>query len=78
MNKKQWYELLFEDYAQKYDQECYTQGTQGECDFIEKELRCDKSLRILDIGCGTGRHSVELSRRGYQVTGIDLCAFRRI
>ena len=72
MNKKQWYELLFEDYAQKYDQECYTQGTQGECDFIEKELRCDKSLRILDVGCGTGRHSIELSKRGYRVTGIDL------
>ncbi len=69
---KQWYEELFEDYAQNYDQESFTRGTAGECDFIEKELDCNKSLRILDIGCGTGRHSIELSERGYNVTGIDL------
>jgi 2-polyprenyl-3-methyl-5-hydroxy-6-metoxy-1,4-benzoquinol methylase len=69
---KQWYESLFENYAQKYDSECYTQGTCGECDFIEQEIHHDKSLKILDIGCGTGRHSIELTKRGYCVTGIDL------
>jgi len=69
---KQWYELLFEDYGQKYDDENFAQGTIGECDFIEQELNYDKSLKILDIGCGTGRHSIELSKRGYSVTGIDL------
>jgi SAM-dependent methyltransferase len=26
----------------------------------------------LDVGCGTGRHAIELARRGYSVTGIDL------
>jgi 2-polyprenyl-3-methyl-5-hydroxy-6-metoxy-1,4-benzoquinol methylase len=72
MNKKQWYELLFENYGQKYDKESFTQGTVGECDFIEKELKFDKSLKLLDVGCGTGRHSIELSKRGYSVTGIDL------
>jgi 2-polyprenyl-3-methyl-5-hydroxy-6-metoxy-1,4-benzoquinol methylase len=69
---KQWYELLFEDYAQKYDKECFVQGTSGECDFIEKETAYDKSLKIIDIGCGTGRHSIELAKRNYQITGIDL------
>jgi len=68
----QWYEELFHDYANKYDQESFTQGTLGECDFIERELAFDKSLRILDIGCGTGRHAIELTRRGYRVVGIDL------
>lgn len=71
MNKKQWYESLFENYAQKYDDEIFTQGTIGECDFIERELNSDRSLKLLDVGCGTGRHSIELSKRGYTVTGID-------
>ena len=69
---KKWYESLFENYAQKYDKECYVHGTLGECDFIEQELAYDKSLKIIDVGCGTGRHSIELAKRGYQVTGIDL------
>jgi SAM-dependent methyltransferase len=69
---KQWYELLFENYGQKYDNESFTQGTIGECDFIEQEIGFNKSIMILDIGCGTGRHAIELSKRGYHVTGIDL------
>jgi len=71
MEKKQWYETLFENYAKSYDKESFTQGTSGECDFIEQELNYNKSLKILDVGCGTGRHSIELTRRGYAVTGID-------
>ena len=69
---KQWYETLFENYARNYDSECYVHGTVGEVDFIEKELEFDKSKHILDIGCGTGRHAIELARRGYKVTGVDL------
>ena len=69
---KQWYEKLFENYALKYEKEIYTQGTIGECDFIEKEINYNKHIKILDIGCGTGRHSKELAKRGYTVTGIDL------
>ena len=72
--KKQWYEALFENYGKKYDKECFTHGTLGECDFIEAELKYDKSLKILDIGCGTGRHTIEMTNRGYRVTGIDLSA----
>ena len=69
---KQWYEELFENYAKTYDTEEFTKGTTGECDFIEKEINYDKTIKILDVGCGTGRHSIELSKRGYSVTGIDL------
>ena len=71
-SKMQWYESLFQNYGRTYDKECFTQGTRGECDFIEKEIHCDKSLRILDVGCGTGRHAIELTQRGYRVTGVDL------
>ncbi|MEW6715818.1 MAG: class I SAM-dependent methyltransferase [Nitrospirota bacterium] len=69
---KQWYESLFENYAYKYDKEPFVQGTVGECDFIEQEVGRDKSIKIIDIGCGTGRHAIELTRRGYTVTGVDL------
>ncbi|MGD1875198.1 MAG: class I SAM-dependent methyltransferase [Mastigocoleus sp.] len=69
---KQWYEELFENYAINYDKESFTQGTIGECDFIEKEIEYNKEAKILDIGCGTGRHSIELAKRGYKVVGIDL------
>jgi 2-polyprenyl-3-methyl-5-hydroxy-6-metoxy-1,4-benzoquinol methylase len=69
---KQWYEELFENYGMKYDNESFAQGTIGECDFIEKEIEYNKAARILDIGCGTGRHSIELAKRGYTVVGIDL------
>ncbi|MCJ7446636.1 MAG: class I SAM-dependent methyltransferase [Bacteroidales bacterium] len=68
----QWYEELFKNYSDKYDNENFTKGTVGEVDFIENEITRNKSCKILDIGCGTGRHSVELARRGYSVTGIDL------
>ena len=69
---KPWYEVLFENYGKRYDQENFVQGTLGECDFIEREIGFNKALKILDIGCGTGRHAIELSRRGYKITGVDL------
>lgn len=69
---KRWYEELFTDYGEKYDQESFTRGTAGECDFIERETGGDKKKRVLDIGCGTGRHAIELALRGYEVVGVDL------
>lgn len=69
---KKWYEELFTNYALKYEKEDFTQGTVQEVDFIIKEINEDKTCRILDIGCGTGRHAIELARRGYNVTGVDL------
>lgn len=72
--QQQWYQTLFANYARQYDEEVYTQGTLGEVDFLEEELEHDRSRTILDIGCGTGRHAIELAARGYRVTGVDLSA----
>ena len=69
---KQWYEILFKNYARKYDEEAFVQGTLGECDFVEAEVNFNKQINILDVGCGTGRHAIELAKRGYTVTGVDL------
>ncbi len=69
---KKWYEELFVNYSKTYEKEVYTQGTFQEVSFIEKEIKRNKRVKILDVGCGTGRHSVELAKRGYKVTGIDL------
>ncbi len=69
-----WYEELFCNYGETYDKEPFTAGTLQECEFIDRELGRDTSKRILDIGCGTGRHALELAKRGYQVTGADLSA----
>src|SRR5690348_9766856 len=46
--------------------------TVEEIDFVEKRLGLAPRSRILDVPCGSGRHSLELARRGHSVTGFDL------
>ena len=43
-----------------------------EVDFIEESLAVAKGAMLLDLACGTGRHAIELTRRGYKVVGFDL------
>jgi ubiquinone/menaquinone biosynthesis C-methylase UbiE len=66
-----WYRKLYE-YFPDYDDEPYVQNTEQEVDFIERELEVDRGERILDVGCGTGRHTFSLAQRGYPVVGLDL------
>jgi SAM-dependent methyltransferase len=42
-----------------------------EVDAILALTRLRPGARIIDVGCGPGRHSLELCRRGYEVTGVD-------
>ena len=46
--------------------------TLADVDFLEKTFGVKPGARLLDVPCGNGRHSIELARRGYRVTGIDL------
>ncbi len=41
-------------------------------DLLERTARPAPEAKILDVGCGRGRHARTLARRGYCVTGIDL------
>jgi SAM-dependent methyltransferase len=50
----------------------FTRGTKQEVDFLIDLLELPRQSRILDIGCGVGRHSLELARRGYCPVGIDI------
>lgn len=46
--------------------------TARECAFVQTFLPLDVYPTILDLACGTGRHSIELARRGYITTGADI------
>jgi SAM-dependent methyltransferase len=63
-------------YPRYYDI-AFQADTQLEADFIEgasKQFGLPKAKRILEPGCGSGRLVREMARRGYDVTGFDLCA----
>jgi len=50
----------------------FTKGTEQEVDFLVDVLRLAPGEQVLDVGCGPGRHSHALARRGIDVVGIDL------
>ena len=62
----------FDGHAPRYMQNPFTYGTLREIDFLLEEIALPKGSRILDIGCGTGRHSIELAKHGYHMTGVDI------
>ena len=72
MTSKSEWEVFFDGHASIYMQEVFTRDTLREVDFLVELLSLDPGTEILDIGCGTGRHSLELARRGCRVTGVDL------
>jgi ubiquinone/menaquinone biosynthesis C-methylase UbiE len=50
----------------------FTKGTAQEVPFIIDVLGLERGMRVLDVGCGPGRHAIELAHAGMQVTGVDI------
>jgi len=69
--KNEWI-TFFDHYAPFYLQEAFTRNTLQEVEFILEEFGLPAGSHILDVGCGVGRHAVELARHGLRVTGIDI------
>lgn len=67
-----WFEGLADHLGSAYLRYSFTKGTVVECDHLEEVLGLKPGMRILDVGCGPGRHCHELARRGFEVHGIDI------
>jgi SAM-dependent methyltransferase len=61
-------DLLGESYL-RYS---FTKGTDQEVAFLLELLGLPPGARILDVGCGPGRHSVAFAKAGLSVTGVDI------
>ena len=53
----------------RYD---FTRGTEQETRFLMEVLELAAGQRVLDVGCGPGRHAVALAEAGLLVTGVDV------
>jgi SAM-dependent methyltransferase len=53
----------------RYD---FTKGTEQEVAFLLVLLKLPPGSRVLDVGCGPGRHAVALAQAGLAVVGVDV------
>lgn len=68
-----WYEDFFQGInCELWEKAIPPDVTKQEVDFLLSEMNLQKGQQILDIPCGFGRHAIELSERGFHVTGIDI------
>jgi SAM-dependent methyltransferase len=61
-----------DEYLYFYEDTLREEDTARQVTFVERELALAPGARVLDLGCGHGRHTNELARRGYAVLGVDL------
>ncbi len=70
--QRQWFVDLFdEDYLRTLPF-LTPQATQAEAEFVLNAMNLAPGANVLDLGCGYGRHAMELAARGFHVVGLDL------
>ncbi len=67
-----WFEPIAEHLGSAYLRYSFTKGTRQEIDHLIGALGLTPGMRVLDVGCGPGRHAYELANRGIAVHGIDI------
>lgn len=67
-----WFNPLARFLGAAYLRNAFTKGTEQEVGFLVDALGLTDGQRVLDVGCGPGRHALALARRGLRVTGVDL------
>ena len=72
MSREHWFEDLADHMGPAYLRYSFTKGTEKEIDALIERLGLTGDERILDVGCGPGRHANELGRRGFTVHGVDI------
>ncbi len=72
VSHQHWFEPIADHLGSAYLRYSFTKGTVQEVDFVVETLGLTAGDRVLDVGCGPGRHAHELARRGVEVHGIDI------
>jgi SAM-dependent methyltransferase len=67
-----WFEELADHLGEAYLRYSFTMGTQNEVEFLVDVLGLSPGDRVLDVGCGPGRHARALGERGIRVLGVDI------
>lgn len=67
-----WFEDVADHLGAAYLRYSFTKGTEQEVEFLTVALGLEPGMRVLDVGCGPGRHARALAARGIEVLGIDI------
>lgn len=67
-----WFEPVADHLGRAYLRYSFTKGTDQEVAFLVDALSLAPGMRVLDVGCGPGRHAHALARQGMEVVGVDI------